>query len=554
MSDARGPSEHCGLCLSCGAPFIARMDGTVAVGLDRAYLSILYLNSKARTSQTMQNLFRNARLVSEVHRAHIFHESHHGVALDYMMRHRTRDLDIIEPGAGSHLPADNPPIPFYQEPKGQRQRALIAFWDRPPEAKRIRYSRLRDFLVDRARRHALGSRIGTAFPVDELTTTYDTCEDCNTVMTQKKRFMDLLVRGSTALVGEPDEIHVREANTNRQAKQEEGYRHWTQANASEQDSKSLTPLVTYYLNLCLPFPDAGGSGDYFEDQFAGAPALCATVRSLYLQQSWLILEIACLCGTITRSRNEDGGLSCGYKIYLGSLDLYVSYFCWRLFQFEHLEEFDPALNFAQWHQKYFTCAGQCRQITLPRKKTVGEWVDPGDVQPRELVKLLERRLMNLYQVRLKEMVRLLCGRRVERPVSRFFLPPACLVELVDRSRECGPAEFDKALARFGIRAMTYRMRELCRSYPDDIRNLLGDFVTAWEGVEKRLIQKAHPELNPRAAGIWYDLARLVVRPTSMPATREELLRFTRGPRCSPWASVLSLANMGALSRRRRPDE
>lgn len=546
-----GATEQCGLCLSCGAPFVARMDAIEAMGFDRGYMSLLWLNGKARTSMSMQTLFRTPRLFNVPQRAHIFHQSHHSVALDYMMNRQRRDSSVGEPANGAVFPRDSLPLAYIEDPAGQNKRGQLAFWAMPPRDERILYTALRDFLVSAANRHRLGDRLGHGFPVDELATTYDTCADCNGVMTQRKRFMDLLARGSTALIRDPDSIGVRNVDTHRHNRQADAYNHWTRSGARQQNPRTLTPLVAYYLHLCLPFPPAGGD-DFFRASVRRSPDTQRVTRSLYIQQAWLILEIACLCGTLARSRQEGEQLACGYKTYLGSLDLYTSFFCWRLFQFQHLGRFDPALDFVQWHQKYFACAAQCKELRLSRRLTIGEFIDPGDLQQGELVVAVHDHLMHLYSVIFKPLCGFLSGQAVSPYLGLYFIQPRRLGELVDRSRECGHAEFGGALARFGVKALMHRMIDLCRSYPDDIKEHLRDFVSCWERIESRNTKESHPSVTASTALIWHQFAQLVVRPRRMPATREELLRFIKGDKCSPWASVLTLASMGALRRRRAP--
>lgn len=48
--------------------------------------------------------------------------------------------------------------------------------------------------------------------------------------------------------------------------------------------------------------------------------------------------------------------------HLGALDLYVSFFLWRLVQFEYGQRVSAVLDFAQWHQKFFWDAIDCKAL------------------------------------------------------------------------------------------------------------------------------------------------------------------------------------------------
>ena len=112
------------------------------------------------------------------------------------------------------------------------------------------------------------------------------------------------------------------------------------------------------------------------------------------------------------------------------------------------------------------------------------------------------------------------------------------------------ADFDGALACFGVRALPYRMLDLCRLYPPDILDMLHDFIKHWTWREIGNVQTHHAWIDARSASVWYDLARLVVRPDSLPMDRLELGKAKKGPKCSPWASVPTLRKMGAFTERR----
>ena len=55
-------------------------------------------------------------------------------------------------------------------------------------------------------------------------------------------------------------------------------------------------------------------------------------------------------------------LSHGMHQHLGALDLYVSFFLWRLVQFEFGARVSAVLDFVQWHQKYYWDAIDCKAM------------------------------------------------------------------------------------------------------------------------------------------------------------------------------------------------
>lgn len=565
MSNAIGVTDQAGLCLSCGAPFVARLDASDTIALDRAYLSLLWMNSKARSSSKMIRMFEHPRLANTVERAHVFHQSHHKPALEFMIRTAKGDRDRREPGQRQPLNASPgyEPLPYDAVPTSKTNRQpMMAFWDRPAERERLDMTDLTQLIIrDIITPSPDPAAFGLNFDVETFGRTCLTCVDCNAVMTRGKRFLDLLLREAGPLVSDPQAIQVRTVTVRGHPRPEDGVAFWHQSGTDQRDNTSLTPLVAYYLHMCLPWPVAGIEDDFLKTALdAIDPGLTADTplsthfkaRALFLQQCWLVLQIACLCGAVQRSTQpHEGRLSCGYKAYMGSLDLYASFFCWRLFEFEHGGNYSASLDFEQWHQKYFTCATRCKGLRLPRRRTIGEWLDPGEVAPRALVQRIQQRLVELYRVRLRPLRDFLTGQvGVPDDVSLFFVHPRRLRLLKDLSRRNSHADFDGALACFGVRALTYRMLDLCRLYPSDILDMLHDFIKHWTWREIGNVQTHHAWIDARSASVWYDLARLVVRPDSLPMDRLELGKAKKGPKCSPWASVPTLRKMGAFTERR----
>jgi hypothetical protein len=90
-----------------------------------------------------------------------------------------------------------------------------------------------------------------------------------------------------------------------------------------------------------------------------------TARCAYLELSWLMMEIACLASLLMEGKSRDKKLSHGMHQHYGVVDLYASYFLWRLLKFEHPKAIQTSgLDFTQWHQKYYCVAIGCRGLGL----------------------------------------------------------------------------------------------------------------------------------------------------------------------------------------------
>lgn len=90
-----------------------------------------------------------------------------------------------------------------------------------------------------------------------------------------------------------------------------------------------------------------------------------TARCAYLELSWLMMEIACLASLLMEGKSRDKKLSHGLHQHYGVVDLYASYFLWRLLKFEHPKAIQTSgLDFTQWHQKYYCVAIGCRGLGL----------------------------------------------------------------------------------------------------------------------------------------------------------------------------------------------
>ena len=207
-------------------------------------------------------------------------------------------------------------------------------------------------------------------------------------------------------------------------------------------SDSEAPCIAYYLHMCLPYQAAANG-----DAFRAVHALRRDAgRALYLQLSWIILEIACLAtllqeGTVTKPANAKR--SHGMHQHRGVLDVYVSYFFWRMMQFEYGSLINATgLDFIQWHQKYYCDLKNCPGFLsrpVPGGVVGRLMFGNTDVYGRRLLREICTRLVNFYQVDLAPLVLHVCGQRyapVPGPtVHQYFMPVNVVAVLQARSLE-----------------------------------------------------------------------------------------------------------------------
>jgi hypothetical protein len=440
--------NQCGLCLSCGAPFMPDLSQTEFFNRD-ANLSILFLNTQFARNPDIMRSFEVPKLCSERQASHMIHRSYHHTALDYMCNRLRGDRDVGNPAAmlARYRIQDTPNNAFlYYHTATGNAGPRAACWPRPPQDQRLN---MRPLL--RAIQRA--SMQPEALPIPQsLAQTYDMCAGCNALMTQKSHMRFLLgVRGAGLknqrgrILQQPGVIQQFDMTAGRNGQAlDRAYGRWrvhqhphpiTSPNLVKADSDA--PAIAYYLHLCLPFRDAVGA-----DGFRGIRAnMRDTARAHYLQQCWLILEIACLAtlleeNTVTKPHSRK---SHGMHQHLGALDVYVSYFFWRMIQFRYAVIVNRrGMSFIEWHQKFYCDARNCRYDLLSehdRRTTTGQLVyAQTDVPARTLVQTIGRRLVNYYRNDLTMLFRHIIGDQyVSRHVKDYFVPVAALRALRDRS-------------------------------------------------------------------------------------------------------------------------
>ena len=165
------------------------------------------------------------------------------------------------------------------------------------------------------------------------------------------------------------------------------------------------------------------------------------VRSLYLHLSWIILEIACLATLRDLGKLYDpvGARSHGPQQHSGALDIYVSYFIYRLMQFQYGEHVErEGLDFVQWHQKYYWDAINCKAL-FPRNRItrlIADRVYTTVMQgSKPLVQEICQGLIRLYVDDLDSLVSFVTNQPYDLPmeIRSYFLPLPAMRELRRRS-------------------------------------------------------------------------------------------------------------------------
>ncbi len=558
--------HQCGLCLSCGAPFLPKASA-VDLLRHKGNTSVLFLNMEFSGNNDIRQRYEYAKYASPKDASHLFHDSHHRSALEYMCEHHTGDSDV-----GWHGPivpnalvpaAPNGPLPYYRSPTSKRSKGpMVAVWNRPPPQHRLDFTPLLDGVV-----HAANQT--TARPtLQNYAETQALCRGCNLIMTQENDMHFHLGLGRMRAVntgpivsGTPVRHYkANDRNTDALA----AYGVWRKAAGTPTQhplgnaSDDLTPMVAYYLHMCLPYVQLPGHPDPFQQHIANAP-MRFHARSLYLQLCWIILEIACVATLrdVGRLYAPVGSRSHGPQQHSGVLDLYVSFFLFRLMQFEFGTNVRrEGLDFVQWHQKYFWDALNCKEMFPVEQATalLGARVYSSVVQPsRDLVQDICGGLMHLYDHELRPLILFVTNQHGTLPmeITSYFLPLPVMRELKARSgRQVLDNDFQSALNSFGAAALLFRTTQLCRDCPQEFRNHLEDFRRNWQWLELERIRRSGQNITMRSAYMHYVLCCMLFPPDTLPHDSGKpgsaLEDLTQADLCSPWTSVLALESVGAF--------
>jgi hypothetical protein len=112
--------------------------------------------------------------------------------------------------------------------------------------------------------------------------------------------------------------------------------------------------------------------------------------------------------------------------HLGALDLYVSFFVWRLIQFQYGQRLSAVMDFVQWHQKFYCDALDCKALfrVNQRQDVLARSVyGTTDQSARTLVETICVGLIRLYKWKLNPLVRLVARLDGVPPeVKDYFVP------------------------------------------------------------------------------------------------------------------------------------
>ena len=92
--------------------------------------------------------------------------------------------------------------------------------------------------------------------------------------------------------------------------------------------------------------------------------------------------------------------------------------------------------------------------------------------------------------------------------------------------------------------MLYRVMRLCNHA---MLPLLKSFRRQWQMQEIDRVRLKNPGLTMRSASVIVTLCRLLDPPVDLPQEKGLVDLLLRGRRCSVWASVLALSELGAFT-------
>ena len=409
--------RQCGLCLSCGAPFMPEIEEIDFFNRE-GNLSVLFLDTAFRRDPDIQRTYEVPKLCSKRQASHMVHLAYHQTALNYMISRHTDDNDVGPAPFLNRAVAQNQinaPFLYYHVHSGSKG-PKAATWRKP--RRRMDFGSLENFVTDN---FGAGIRRTNA----QLGRVYDICMGCNALMTQKSHMRFMLGCGGAGAKNMRGRIIQNNAWTEHpmdtgNATLENGYGIWRRGNQVGRQQPALTktdseaPAIAYYLHMCLPF-QAPGHANFF-DQFGPVDRW---VRQFYLHVSWLILEIGCLAmlveeGTVSKKRRGKG--SHGQHQHWGVLDLYVSYVMW---QFVCYEFGNCGIDFVQWHPKFYCEARNCPEFLDPEDRGVitGRLMHQGtDMDCKLLLNTICDSLVEYYDTKFRDLG-LLLSRQMD------FVPP-----------------------------------------------------------------------------------------------------------------------------------
>ena len=420
-------SGQCGLCLSCGAPFIPIADDMVEYD-KLGNISVLYLQKLVRQNGAMQANIKTPSFCAKPDSSHILHKTHHKYAVKIM----TEILVDLAPAVLD--------FPFIRAPTGKRPVRLLAQWHPPGDEIRLDLSPLADLIAGLE---------GDGGQTDDYTHEVLCCSNCNHTMTMNFWFRYHLYAGSDSnedcLIPD-DTINVFKAFTHGHPDLDEALDYWTVGAAEDsypthryKASKDImSAAVGYYLHMCVPVDDHDlNTPEHAEN------------KKLYLHMCWVVLEVTCLLCEYWRGsldmENHDARRQKRYQCHkspLGAVELYFSYFCWRLLGFSHASV--AIMSFENFHQLYMWSAADCEEL-FPRDESdasghlLADMIRPNgmDAPSRPLIQAVAAKMAGVFERGIARLGRHLAG-PADPELTRYFLPRKYIPRLTLLARGCGP--------------------------------------------------------------------------------------------------------------------
>lgn len=553
-------ADQCGLCLSCGAPFMPTLANVKLFG-HRANLSILYLEEKCNNNEMLRKRFKDPKFAGTRHGSHMFHEGHHAQAIQYMSKHHVGDDGPATPVVDVLLPAINSAFPFFKN-ESKKNHSCLASWPRPPLADRVDMAPILDHIL------GAGDNGRDALFSEDVGVKYCICNYCNGLMTQLSYMRYIVGFASTAnknphgsVISETFHgISCYPADKMTTNLLDSAYGVWKRSRGNAVEHFPMrqgvddptAPHIAYYLHLCLPY--TAGPAD---DVFAVMGASMVAARSTYTQLCWLVLIIACVATQVEKGKTYgDHHVSHGQHQLYGVLDVYVSFFFWRLMSYDYSVDLRRSgLDFVQWHQKFFWEAVHLPGIGARDHVIFGfATYSTVDINSKALIQDLGARLMGLYTDQLRPLVLHVTGNTPVPPalvsdadvfVRRFFVS----LQSLRRMRRLSASrvhedDFDSSLAVFGIHALLGRVHRLCS---EELKAMLVSFRRAWSMLEIDRVRLKNPGLSMRSASVVVALCRLLDPPVELPHDKVAADAILYAAKCSAWNSVLALRELGAFT-------
>lgn len=158
-------SYQCGLCLSCGAPFLPIAEDMINYD-SLGNISVFYFQRMVANNRDMKHKIVKPTFTGPIDKSHIIHVSHHRTALEGMERWARSRYDA------------KMTLEYKRSPKGKRPVSQKAFWRvAVQDDERVKLKPLVDYMLnENFARHVYSPNYER---------TVECCKPCNAVMTMR---------------------------------------------------------------------------------------------------------------------------------------------------------------------------------------------------------------------------------------------------------------------------------------------------------------------------------------------------------------------------------